>query len=135
MPGFATPEEMHRYIGRVFQDALADPELGDKMAATGLVLRVHCTEPDCDLTIDLPNKKVIAGTDGPTPDATMSMSTETANEYWQGKVNLPFAMARGKVKVEGKLTKLLQLAPMTRKLFPVYIDRLRADGRDDLVVD
>ena len=135
MPGFATPEEMHRYIGRVFEDALADPELGDKMAATGLVLRVHCTEPDCDLTIDLPNKKVIAGTDGPEPDATMSMSTETANEYWQGKVNLPFAMARGKVKVEGKLTKLLQLAPMTRKLFPVYIERLKADGRDDLVVD
>jgi hypothetical protein len=135
MPAFASAEEMHRYVGSVFEDALADPELGDKLAATGLVLRVHCTEPDCDLTIDLPNKKVIAGTDGPAPDATMSMNTETANAYWQGKVNLPFAMARGKVKVDGQLTKLLQLAPLTRKLFPGYVDRLKADGRDDLIVD
>jgi hypothetical protein len=134
MPGFASAEEMHRYIGSVFEDALADPDLGDKMAATGLVLRVHCTDPECDLIIDLPNKKVIAGTDGPAPDATMSMSTETANAYWQGKVNLPFAMARGKVKVEGQLTKLLQLAPLTRKLFPGYVERLKADGREDLVV-
>ncbi|GAA0615886.1 hypothetical protein GCM10009547_17330 [Sporichthya brevicatena] len=134
MPGFASADEMHRYIGSVFEDALADPDLGDKMAATGLVLRVHCTEPECDLIIDLPNKKVIAGTDGPAPDATMSMSTETANAYWQGKVNLPFAMARGKVKVEGQLTKLLQLAPLTRKLFPGYVERLKVDGREDLVV-
>lgn len=134
MPGFATADEMHRYIGSVFEDALAAPELGDKMAATGLVLRVHCTEPECDLIVDLPNKVVIAGTDGPAPDATMTMDTETANAYWQGKVNLPFAMARGKVKVEGQLTKLLQLAPLTRKLYPGYIDRLKADGRDDLVV-
>ncbi|WP_019876106.1 SCP2 sterol-binding domain-containing protein [Sporichthya polymorpha] len=134
MPGFASAEEMHRYIGSVFEDALADPDLGDKMAATGLVLRVHCTEPECDLIIDLPSKKVIPGTDGPAPDATMSMSTETANAYWQGKVNLPFAMARGKVKVEGQLTKLLQLAPLTRKLFPGYVERLKADGREDLVV-
>ncbi len=36
----------------------------------------------------------------------MSMTTETANAYWQGKVNLTFAMAKGTVKVEGSVTRL-----------------------------
>lgn len=134
MPGFANEEELHRYVGGIFETALADPELSDKLAGTGLVLRMHCTEPDSDLTVDLPGKTVYPGTEGPEPDATMTMSTDTANQYWQGKVNLPFAMARGKVTVDGTITKLLQLAPLSKKLFPVYVERLRNDGREDLVV-
>ena len=136
MPGFADEDELHRYIGGIFETALADPELAPKLAATGLVLRMRCTDPDSGLVIDLPGRKVHPLSDGSAPEAhaTMAMSTETANAYWQGQVNLTFAMARGKVKVDGTVTKLLQLAPLAKKLFPVYVDRLRADGRDDLVV-
>jgi hypothetical protein len=38
------------------------------------------------------------------------------------------------VKVDGTVTKLLQLAPLSKKLFPVYVARLEADGRQDLVI-
>lgn len=134
MPGFTGEDELHRYIGGIFEAALHDPETGPKLADTGLVLRMECTEPDSALTIDMPGKTVHRGTDGPEPSATMRMSTETANAYWQGKVNLPMAMARKKVTVEGGMSKLLALAPLSRKLFPVYVDSLRADGREDLIV-
>jgi putative sterol carrier protein len=134
--GFADEDELYRYIGGIFETALADPELAPKLNATGLVLRMQCTEPDSALIIDLPGGVVHKGSapDLPAAGATMAMSTETANAYWQGKVNLTFAMAKGKVKVEGTVTKLLQLAPLSKRLFPVYVERLRADGRDDLVV-
>jgi len=133
--GFADEDELDRYIGGIFTTALADPELAPKLQATGLVLRMQGTDPDSALVIDLPGGKVWKGSDGgPAAHATMTMSTETANAYWQGKVNLTFAMARGKVKVDGTVTKLLQLAPLSKKLFPVYVERLRADGRDDLVI-
>lgn len=136
MPGFTSEDELYRYIGGIFETALEDPDLASKLEATGLVLRMQCTEPDSGLVIDLPGHKVHKVADGAAPDsqATMTMSTETANAYWQGKVNLTFAMAKGKVKVDGTVTKLLQLAPLSKKLFPVYVERLRADGRDDLVV-
>lgn len=134
MPGFADEDELRRYVGSIFEAAMADPETGPKLADTGLVLRMDCTEPDSKLTIDLPGKVVYSGDDGPEPGATMVMSTETANAYWQGKVNLPFAMARGKVKVTGEMSKLLSLAPLSKKLFPLYVENLKADGRDDLVV-
>ena len=53
---------------------------------------------------------------------------------WQGKVNLPLAMAKSKIKVEGNVAKMLKVAPLSKKLFPQYIETLKADGRDDLLV-
>lgn len=133
--GFANEDELHRYIGGIFETALEDPELRPRLQGTGLVLRMQCTDPDSALIIDLPGATVHKGADGgPDAHATMTMSTETANAYWQGKVNLTFAMARGRVKVDGTVTKLLQLAPLSKKLFPVYVARLEADGRQDLVI-
>jgi putative sterol carrier protein len=133
MPGFASEDELYRYTGGIFEKAFADPELSPKMKATGLVFQVRCTEPDSAITVDMVNQKVTKGADGDA-DAALIMSTETSNAYWQGKVNLPFAMARGKVKVEGNVAKLLALSPLGKKLFPVYVEMLKADGREDLIV-
>jgi hypothetical protein len=84
---------------------------------------------------DMPNRRVLAGDSGPESTAMMTMSADTQNAYWQGKVNLPFAMARKQVTVSGNVASLLKLAPLSKRLFPVYVERLRADGREDLVVD
>ena len=54
MPGFADEDELYRYIGRIFETALTDPELEPALRATGLVLRQQCTDPDSALVIDLP---------------------------------------------------------------------------------
>lgn len=134
MPSFANEDELYRYVGGIFEKGFADPELGPKMEATQMVFESRCTDPASSLIIDMTERKVYRGADGPKPDAVLTMSTETANAYWQGKVNLPFAMARGKVKVEGNVAKLLSLSPLGKKLYPQYVDLLKADGRDDLVV-
>lgn len=135
MPGFADENELYTYIGGIFAKGFADPELGPQMKATGMVFRMTCTDPDSSLVIDMVEGTVHKGSEtGPQAHAALLMSTETANAYWQGKVNLPFAMARGKVKVEGNVAKLLALSPLGKKLFPTYIASLRADGRDDLVI-
>ena len=68
------------------------------------------------------------------PLATMRMSSELGSAYWQGKVNLPLAMARGKIKVDGNVASLLKIAPLGKKLFPKYVETLKAAGREDLVV-
>lgn len=133
--GFATAEEVRRYIGGIFEAAFADPELGPRLAAVGIVLAVECTEPDARLVIDTGSGTVHDdGPDAPAATATMAMSSAVSNAYWQGKVNLPMAMARKRITVSGEIGTLLKLAPLSKKLFPVYVERLRADGRDDLVV-
>lgn len=135
MPGFADEDELFKYVGAIFEKGFADEELGPKMAATQMVFETRCTDPDSSIVVDMTNHKVHKGSDGgPTPDAVLIMSTETANAYWQGKVNLPFAMARSKIKVEGNVAKLLALSPLGKKLFPQYVEILKSDGRDDLLV-
>jgi hypothetical protein len=42
-------------------------------------------------------------------------------------------MARGHVRVEGRVGALLKLVPSTTSLFPAYVDLLTKDGRTDLL--
>jgi len=133
--GFTDSAEVTKYIGGIFETAFDDPEIGPKLVATGLVVAFDFSDPEAVVVIDMANKSVREGLDGGSPpSATMAMTAETGNAYWQGKVNLPLAMAKKKIKVDGNVASLLKLAPLGKKLYPPYIERLKADGRDDLLV-
>lgn len=131
---FASSEEVVRYIGGIFEAAFADDDLSPRLRATGVVLRFSFTDPDTDLVVDFGEGTVGGAAPAQGVGATMSMSADTGNGYWQGKVNLPLAMAKGAIRVDGKVAPLLKLAPLSKKLYPVYVDRLTADGRTDLLV-
>lgn len=130
---FKDADEVRHYIGGVFTRAFADPEIGPKLAATGIVLGFNFTEPDAILVVDTLSQTVGDGVGQPAPTATMSMTSDLGSAYWQGKVNLPLAMARGKIKVEGNIASLLKLAPLGKKLFPSYVEALTAADRADLI--
>ncbi|WP_182379412.1 SCP2 sterol-binding domain-containing protein [Nocardioides sp. WS12] len=131
---FKDADEVRHYIGSVFQAGFDDPEVGPKMEATGIVVKFVFSDPDADLVIDMGKKEIGAGEGMAAPIATMRMTAELGSAYWQGKVNLPLSMARGKIKVDGNVASLLKLAPLGKKLFPKYVATLKAAGRDDLVV-
>lgn len=132
--GFANSAEVISYIGGIFETAFDDPEIGPKLEATGLVVAFDFTDPEAIVVVDMANKSVREGLGGgASPDATMAMAAEIGNAYWQGKVNLPLAMAKKKIKVVGNVASLLKLAPLGKKLYPHYIERLKADGREDLL--
>jgi hypothetical protein len=117
--GFTNSAEVADYIGGIFEAAFADPEIGPKLVDTGLVVAFDFTEPEAVVVIDMANKSVHEGlADGPAPDATMSMTADTGNAYWQGKVNLPLAMAKKKIKVDGNVASLLKLAPLGKSSIP-----------------
>jgi putative sterol carrier protein len=130
---FKDADEVRHYIGGVFTRAFGDTELSDRLKSTGAVLKFDFTDPDAVLVVDMVGQSVGDGTDQPTPTAVMRMTSETGSAYWQGKVNLPLAMARGKIKVEGSVAGLLKLAPLGKKLFPSYVAALEADDRQDLI--
>lgn len=136
MPSYANADDLYNYVGSLFDQAWADPDLGPKFTQTGAVLLVKCTDPDSEVVLDMPNKTAYRSVaDAPNPpNATLKMSTETANAFWQGKVNMTLAMAKGQVKAEGSVMKVLKLVPNVKHLFPVYVERLKADGREELVV-
>ena len=130
---FTSSDEVHKYLGGVWDLAFADPEIGPKLQATGIVLTFDYSDPDTEMTLDAGAQKVLPGKGDAKPTATMAMTADVANRYWQGKVNLPIAMARGQIKVGGNVAGLLKLAPLGKKLYPLYTESLQADGRDDLL--
>lgn len=132
--GFKDADEVRRYLGGVFETAFADPEIGPKLRATGIVLKTVYQEPDAVVLIDATNGTVREGSVDDDATAQMTMTAETGNAYWQGKVNLPLAMAKSRIKVDGNVASMLKLAPLGKKLYPVYIAALKADGREDLLV-
>ena len=133
--GFKDSAEVVKYIGGIFETAFEDAEIGPKLVDSGLVFAFDFTEPAAVVVVDAVNKQVYDAFEGnPEPMATMKMPAETGNAYWQGKVNLPLAMAKKKIGVEGNVASLLKLAPLGKKLFPVYVNNLKSDGREALLV-
>ncbi|PND54290.1 sterol carrier protein [Mycobacterium sp. ENV421] len=129
---FADEAEVHKYIGGVFEKGLADPDIGPKLSASGVVLQINYTDPEAIVTVDLPNATVLAGATDITPDVELFMSADTGNRFWQGKVNLSLAMAKGEVRAKGPVQKVIKLVPTAKLLFPTYTAMLAADGRSDL---
>jgi hypothetical protein len=136
VPKYTDPADLRNFVGGIFEKAYQDPDLGPKLSATGAVLLVSCTDPDSTVILDMPNKAVYTTAEegGVTVNATLKMDTDTANKFWQGKVNMTLAMAKGQVKAEGAIMKVLKLVPNTKSLFPIYIQDLKDAGREDLLV-
>jgi hypothetical protein len=55
-----------------------------------------------------------------SPRVRMTMSSETANRYFQGKENVPLAIARRRIKTGGDMRASLALIPITRPIFARY---------------
>jgi putative sterol carrier protein len=131
---FNDAADVHKYIGGIFREAFEDDEIGPKLLETGIVLQFRFSEPDAVVVVDTVRATVTDGAGETGATAVMSTSADTGNAYWQGKVNLPIAMARGTIKVEGNVASLLKLAPLGKKLYPRYVSTLERDGRTDLLV-
>jgi hypothetical protein len=120
MPYFKSEDEVYRYIGGIFTEVLADPELGPEFAATEVVMGLHFAGPDSHLVIDAPSGKVYTGSDCDSPNIEMFMTADVSHQYWLGKVNVSQALAKGQMRAKGPVPTILKLVPITSKVFPRY---------------
>jgi putative sterol carrier protein len=118
---FSDGEEVDRYIGEMFRQAADHPVVGPKMAAAGITMRVVYEDPECEVTVRFHDPmETISGPTEVTPDITLMMRADTADQFWRGKYNLAVGLAKGEVKAKGPVNKILKLVPLTKPLFPMY---------------
>lgn len=131
---FADADEVYTYLGGIFRRGLENDGLAEKLAGSGVVLRIHYTDPDAVVTVDMPNKAVETGASSAAiPNVELFMSADTGNKFWLGKVNLTMALAKGTVRAKGPVTKLIKLIPQAKNLFPEYRLMLEGANRQDLI--
>src|ERR1700694_5403726 len=105
---FSSPEEVDKYLGEMFRQAAQHPEVGPKMMAAQITMKVIYTDPDCELNVRFHDPmEVQLGPWSYEPDITLTMRADTADQYWRGKYNLAVGLAKGQVKAKGPVSKIL----------------------------
>ena len=61
------------------------------------------------------------------PKVVMTMSSEVANRYFQGKENVPLALAKRRIKSSGDIKSALKLIPITKPVFAMYREMVERD--------
>lgn len=120
---FSSPEEVDKYIGQMFRVASDHPQVGPKMKAAQINMRVVYEDPDCEMNVRFHDPmETVLGPTADDPDVTLTMKADIADRFWRGKYNLAVGLAKGEVKAKGSVNKILKLVPLTKPLFPVYRD-------------
>jgi putative sterol carrier protein len=133
---FKDAGEVYDTIGRLFVEIANDEELAPKFRKANTIVRYEYANPDSAITVRLQEGQpgdVDFGESDMEPEVTMSMDADTAHKFWLGEVNVTVALARGQIKAQGPVAKILKLVPLTKPIFPRYKAQLEKQGRTDLV--
>jgi putative sterol carrier protein len=133
---FKDAQEVYDVIGKLFVDIAADEELAPKFRKANTIVQYAYREPESTITVRLQEGQpgdVDFGETEMEPEVTMAMEADTAHRFWLGQVNVTVALARGQIKAEGPVAKILKLVPLTKPIFPRYKAQLEAQGRQDLI--
>ena len=136
MAYFKDAQQVYDTIGRLFMELAEDEELAPKFRKANTIVRYDYSDPDSVITVRLQEGEpgdVDFGETDMDPEVTMSMKADTAHRFWLGQVNVTMAIARGEIKPQGPVAKILKLVPLTKPLFPRYKAMLERQGRADLI--
>jgi hypothetical protein len=118
---FASPQEFREVMDRMFGLLSEDPEVGPRLREAdvpqrfefvdvGLVLNVRAGRADEPGNLHWTWNDEIDW----SPRVRMEMSSGTANRYFQGRVNVAYAIARRRIKTRGDLHAALELVPIAK---------------------
>jgi hypothetical protein len=130
MSGFRSADEAREVIGRVFELMSTDPDMGPKLRAADTPQRWEF--PDLGLVVNVAvgeGTLVWEWTDDVAwkPEVVMTMDSEVANRYFQGKENIAMSIARRRIKTTGNVKKALALVPITKPVFKQYREMLERE--------
>jgi hypothetical protein len=128
---FHSADEFRQVMDKTFGLMSDDPEMGPKLREADTPQRFEF--PDLDLVVnvtagDVENLRWDWTDDVPwEPEVEMTMDSEIANRYFQGKENIAIALARRRIRSKGNTKKALALVPVTKPVFAQYREMIEAD--------
>ncbi len=124
---FASPQEFREVMDRIFKMMSEDPEMGPRLRDADVPQRFEFTDVGLVMNIRAGRPRehanlVWAWTDEVewSPRVRMTMSSQTANRYFQGRENIAYAIARRRIKTGGDLKAALELIPVTKPIYERY---------------
>jgi putative sterol carrier protein len=118
MATYETTEQAEHVFGQLFNILIEDENFTTRLRESGLTVRLLHKKPECNIFVS-PDEVLI----GDIPDSaaiTIKMSCETAHQLWMGTLMMPTAVATGKVRIRGKVAKVIELVPILQPAFDRY---------------
>jgi hypothetical protein len=133
-PQFESPDEFRMVMDKVFRLMSEDPEMGPKLKHADTPQRFEFD--DVALVVNV--RAAREGEEGNLqwvwtdeidwePRVRMTMSSETANRYFQGRENVAMAIARRRIKAGGDVKAALALIPITKPVYASYRSMLEEE--------
>lgn len=124
---FESPQQLREVMDRVFAMMSEDPGMGPQLKAADVPQRFEFDDFDLVVNVrasraDEPGNLRWEWTDDVDwqPRVLMSMSSETANRYFQGKENVMVAIARRRIRSGGDVKAALGLMPIVKPIHERY---------------
>jgi hypothetical protein len=125
--GFRSREEFQEVMDRVFTIMSTDSDMGPKLRDARVPQRFEF--PDLGAVVNITHDD--SGGEQNLrwkwsdavewdPKVEMTMDSAVANKYFQGKENVPLALARRRIKSSGDIKSALKLIPITKPIFEKY---------------
>jgi hypothetical protein len=129
MSAFRSPDEFREVMNRAFEIMSSHPDMGPRLREADTPQRFEF--PDLELVVnvtasdengDSSHNLVWKWSDEVEwdPEVKMTMTSEVANSYFQGKENIAMAIARRRIKTAGNVKKALAIVPITKPVFGLY---------------
>jgi hypothetical protein len=126
-PQFQSPDQFREVMDQVFGLMNSDEDMGPKLRDANVPQRFEFS--DVALVVNI--RAAREGEDGNLhwewsdsvdwePRVRMTMSSDTANKYFQGKENVAMAIARRRIKTGGDVKSALALIPITKPVYAQY---------------
>ena len=120
-------------MDRTLEMMSSDPGVGPQLRDADMPQRFEF--PDLDMVVN-----IRSGADGEAnltwewsdevpweAKVRLTMDSETANRYFQGKENMAMAIARRRIKAGGDVAAALTIIPLTKPVFARYRQMIVAD--------
>lgn len=128
-----TKAQLRDLLDRALAEVDADEEAGSLLRATGLRTRLRIR--DVGLVLDVePSEEgshhlrwTFSGLAGREPKLELTMDSQAANAYLQGRESLAIAMVRNRVRVKGETRCALHYLPAMRVVVDAYRRLVRRD--------
>ncbi|MET8129293.1 SCP2 sterol-binding domain-containing protein [Streptomyces sp. NPDC005065] len=124
---FSSPEAAEEIFGKLFGILRDDEEFTSRLRKHHMSVRLTQTDPDCRIYISA-DELVIGSAAPEQATITIRMSSDTAHALWLGKLMMPTAIATRKVRIQGKVARVLDLVPILRPAFDRYPDIAKQAG-------
>jgi hypothetical protein len=134
MAEFKSASEFREVMNRAFDLMSTDPEMGPKLRDARVPQRF--VFPDQDAVVNITHDEEGGERNlrwewsddvDWEPKVVMTMDSEVANRYFQGKENVPLALAKRRIKSSGDIRSALKLIPITKPVFALYREMLERE--------